>query len=126
MGLFGGSSKSSSKTYYTDNSTNVSADLSSGDLGGGATDNIIAGGDVYQEGISEDLFATVFDKVNASYDKALNWVSNSIGTQQANVNQVTQALTNAYNSEQATISSFKTYALYGLVGFISWAYFKGK
>lgn len=126
MGLFGGSSKSSSTTNYHDNSKNVNADFSSGDLAGGASKNIVAGGDVYQEGISEDLFATIFDKVNASYDKALNWVSNSIGTQQANVNQVTQALTNAYNSEQATVSSFKTYALYGLVGFIAWAYIKGK
>ena len=126
MGLFGGSSKSSSTTNYYDSSKNVNADFSSGDLAGGASENIVAGGDVYQEGISEDLFATIFDKVNASYDKALNWVSNSIGTQQANVNQVTQALTNAYNSEQATVSSFKTYALYGLVGFIAWAYFKGK
>ena len=46
MGLFGGSSKSSSTTNYQDYSKNVNADLSSGDLGGGASDNIIAGGDV--------------------------------------------------------------------------------
>ena len=36
------------------------------------------------------------------------------------------ALQTAYNSEQATISSFKTYALYALIGFVAWAYFGRK
>ena len=80
------------------------------------------------------MVSNIFSGVNAQvetilagadkfYNKALGFVSEAVGTQSSNVAQTTSALAQAYNSEQATISSFKTYALYGLIGFVAWVYF---
>lgn len=146
MGLFSSSSKSSSKTYYTDNSKNISADFSTGELGGeGARNNIVATGDVYYAGMSDDLATnflnavntsantivdgsleltnTVLDAGNQLFNDMFDWVQETIGSVAQQTDRVTSALANAYNSEQATHSAFKTYALYGLIGFLGWAYF---
>lgn len=135
MGLFSSSSKSSSKTYYTDNSKNISADFSTGELGGeGARNNIVATGDVYYAGMSDDLATEFMTQVNAGADRVVDaglqlyndtfgWVQETIGSVAQQTDRVTSALANAYNSEQATHSAFKTYALYGLAGFIAWVYF---
>lgn len=145
MGLFSSSSKSSSKTYYTDNSQNISADFSAGSLGEPAKNNIVATGDVYYAGMSEDIAQNFLTAVNTSTDKLIDgslelteivlqegnalfndtfgWIQDTIGGVAQQTDRITSALANAYNSEQATHSAFKTYALYGLVGFIAWAYF---
>ena len=131
MGLFSSKSSSSAKTTYTDSSTNQN--LATGDFLASDKNNI-AGGDIYNTGVSEDMVSNIFSGINeevksilASADKiysdAFNFVAGSVGKQSDNVNQVASALSQAYNSEQATISSFKTYAMYGLIGFIAWAYF---
>lgn len=144
MGLFGGSSKSSSKTSYTDNSSNLSVDLSSGDLGG-SDNNIVSQGNVNIDnrvtGITENLAKQIFGVMSDTFNSSLNWVERAIGktneqTQQTlgyvqnsitKSNQaLTQSLETAYNSEQATISSMKTYAFYGLLAFVAWAYFGRK
>ena len=72
MGLFSSSSKSSSKTYVTDYSTNISADFSSGELGSGAKNNIVATGDVYYAGMSEDLAGNFMDSVTSSANNVVN------------------------------------------------------
>lgn len=188
MGLFSSSSKSSSKTYVTDYSTNISADFSSGELGSGAKNNIVATGDVYYAGMSEDLASNFMDSVtssannvvNAGYDlskqfidgsydlskqfvngaldfvnetgkttdkfvdssldmidivldesnKLFNdtfgWIQKTIGSAQQQTELVSSQLAQAYNSEQATHSAFKTYVLYGLVGFVAYLYFNKK
>ena len=120
MGLFSSKSSSSAKTTYTDNSNTESQAV--GDMLASEKNNI-AGGDIYNTGLSEDMVSGIFSSINDFYSNALNFVTGSIGKQSDNVQQVTSALSGAYNSEQATISSFKTYALYGLLGFIAWAYF---
>lgn len=114
------------ETRNTDNSINLSADLSGGDLSSGAQKNIISGGDVNVDGMSEDLANTIFSGVDRLYGNALNFVQSAVGTQQQNTQQATTALQNAYNSTQASINNFKTYALYATIGFIAWAYFRGK
>ena len=119
MGLFSGSSKSSSTTSYVDQSENVQA--GAGDFL--ASDkNIIAGGDVYNTGVSEDMVSNIFSGVNELYQNAFNWVAQATGTQQQNVSQVASALNQAYNSESATLSGIKSYALYALIGFLAWSY----
>ena len=141
MGLFRGSSKSSSSTSYKDYSQNqnLDVDLSSGDLSSGAQKNIIAGGDLKVDGLSEDLASKIFSVVQDAYGNATDFVKEAINdsnkfTQQvignndnktqATVEMFSQNLKEAYNSEQATINSFKTYALYALIAFIAWAYLK--
>ena len=84
------------------------------------------GGDVNVDGMSEDLANTIFSGVDRLYGNALNFVQSAVGTQQQNTQQATTALQNAYNSTQASINNFKTYALYATIGFIAWAYFRGK
>ena len=144
MGIFSSKSKSSSTTNYYDNSRNLSVDLSSGELGGGSDNNIIATGDVYYAGMSDNLANNFLNAVNTSTDKLIDgslelteivlqegnalfndtfkWIQDTIGGVAQQTDRITSALSNAYNSEQATHSAFKTYALYGLVGFIAWAY----
>ena len=126
MGLFSSKSKSSSTTSYTDNSTNMEVDLSSGDLSAGATKNIVAGGNVTIDGLSEDLASQIFGVVQNAYNEAADWVTTALGETNDNNEKNILALQTAYNSEQATISSFKTYALYALIGFVAWAYFGRK
>lgn len=126
MGLFSSKSKSSSTTSYTDNSTNMEVDLSGGDLSTGATKNIVAGGNVTIDGLSEDLASQIFGVVQNAYDSAADWVTTALGQTNDNNEKNIVALQTAYNSEQATISSFKTYALYALIGFVAWAYFGRK
>ena len=130
MGLFSSKSSSKSTTNYTDNSTNMEVDLSGGDLSTGATKNIVAGGNVNIDGLSEDLASQIFGVVQNAYSGATDWVTEALYNQkdalQNSQTQTVQALQTAYNSEQATISSFKTYALYALIGFVAWAYFGRK
>ena len=126
MGLFSSKSKSSSSTSYTDNSTNMEVDLSGGDLSTGATKNIVAGGNVNIDGVSEDLASQIFGVVQNAYNDAADWVTTALGKTNDNNEKNILALQTAYNSEQATISSFKTYALYALIGFVAWAYFGRK
>ena len=130
MGLFSSKSKSSSSTSYVDNSTNMQVDLSGGDLSTGASKNIIAGGNINIDGLSEDMASQIFGVVQGAYDGATNWVTEALYNQkealQSTHTETVNALQSAYNSEQATISSFKTYALYGLIGFVAWAYFGRK
>lgn len=145
-------SSSSSKTTYTDNSKKINVDLSKGDsLAGGAGENqtIVAGGNVTYNGMSDSLaksiFGTLTNTVKQTFETSLNWVSDAIGkqneetkqylkdqsetvdqfmeTQRAANTQTVQALQMAYNSEQATITSLKSYALYGMIAFVAWAYF---
>lgn len=145
MGLFSSKSSSRSTTNYYDYSRNMSVDLSSGELGGGSDNNIIATGDVYYAGLSDNLANNFLNAVNTSTDKLIDgslelteivlqegntlfnntfgWIQDTIGGVAQQTDRITSALANAYNSEQATHSAFKTYALYGLVGFIAWAYF---
>lgn len=132
MGLFSSKSKSvsTSTTNYNDSSRNLSVDLSGGDLSTGASKNIIATGDVNIDGLSEDMASQIFGVVQDAYKLSTDWVNQALGNQQKALQdsntQTVQALQTAYNSEQATISSFKTYALYGLFAFVAWAYFGRK
>ena len=174
MGLFSSSSKSSSKTYVSDYSKNISADFSSGELGSGAKNNIVATGDVYYAGMSDDLAGKFMDSVTGSVNNVLNagydlsktfvngaldfvnetgkttdkfvdssldmmdivlnesnklfndtfkWIQNTIGSAQQQTELVSSQLAQAYNSEQATNSAIKTYALYGLIGYLAYIYF---
>lgn len=144
MGIFSSKSKSSSTTNYTDNSRNLSVDLSSGELGAGSDNNIVATGDVYYAGMSDNLANNFLNAVNTSTDKLIDgsidltkevldqgnalfndtfkWIQDTIGGVAQQTDRITSALSNAYNSEQATHSAFKTYALYGLAGFIAYIY----
>lgn len=130
MGLFSSKSSSKSSTSYTDNSINMDVDLSGGDLSSGATKNIVAGGNVTVDGLSEDLASQIFGVVKDAYNGATDWVTKALGDQQQTLltsqSETVKSLQTAYNSEQATISSFKTYALYALIGFVAWAYFGRK
>lgn len=75
---------------------------------------------------SLELVDSVLNQSNNLFNDTFKWIQNTIGSSQQQTAQVTSALANAYNSEQATHSAFKTYALYGLIGFIAWAYFGRK
>lgn len=116
------------ETRYTDESTNINADFSGGDLSTGATKNIVAGGSVNVDGLSEDLASQIFGVVQGAYKDAQGFVERAIGQTDNRAQQtaetITTSLKEAYNSEQATINSFKTYALYAVVAFIAWAYLK--
>lgn len=159
MGLFSSKSKSSSTTNLYDYSTNISADFSNGDLGGGSDKNIVAGGSVYVDGMSEDVAGLLISGIQGATDKFVDgsiqqtdkfvdgaidltkdvlkqgnelfndtfgWIQDTIGGVAQQTDKITSALQSAYNSEQATHSAFKTYALYGLIGFIAWSYFSKK
>lgn len=118
------------ETRYTDQSQNqnMDIDLSSGDLSSGASKNIVAGGNVNVDGLSEDLAGQIFDVVKGAYSSAQGFVERAIGQTdnraQQTVETMSQSLKEAYNSEQATLSSFKTYALYAVIGLIAWAYLR--
>jgi len=116
------------ETRYTDQSTNINADFSGGDLSTGASKNIVAGGSVNVDGLSEDLASQIFGVVQEAYKDAQDFVERAIGQTDNRAQQtaetITTSLKEAYNSEQATISSFKTYALYAVVAIIAWAYLK--
>ena len=142
MGLFSSKSKSSSKstTTYTDNSRNLNVDMSSGDSiagGGGGGQTMVAGGDINYNGLSDNLASQIFGVMSDTFKTSLDWVSNAIGKSneqneknleyvRLNNQQAAASLSQAYNSEQATISGMKTYALYGLLAFVAWAYFGRK
>ena len=122
------------QTQYSDTSKKVNADLSSGDLSTGATRNVIAGGNVSVDGMSEELAKEVMSTVKDAYTGATNFIKNAIENSETKSDArtektlatVTQSLKEAYNSEQATISGYKTYALYGVIAFIAWAYLRSK
>lgn len=128
MGLFSSKSKSvsQSSTSYTDNSRNINVDLSSGDLASSGGKNIVAGGDVNVAGLSDDLATEIFGRIENAWTGAAEWVSVALNDQrnvlQKSNSDTVQALQAAYNSEQATITGFKSYALYALFGFVAWAY----
>lgn len=124
MGLFSSKSKSSSSTQYVDNSANLNQ--STGDFLASDKNNI-AGGDIYNTGLSEDMVSNIFLGVNEQietilqnadkiYSGALSFVSETASNQAATLSQ-------AYNSEASSLSGLKSYAVYGLIGFIAWAYF---
>lgn len=122
MGLFSSKSSSKSSTSYTDNSRNISVDLSSGDLSSSGGKNIIAGGDVKIDGLSEDLANQIFGVMDETYKTAADWVTKAVGTVNTQNEKTVAAIQQAYNSETATLSSFKSYAMYALFGFVAWAY----
>lgn len=115
------------ETRYTDESQNLNLDLSQGDLST-SEKNIIAGGNLNVDGLSEDLASQIFGVVQGAYKDAQGFVERAIGQTDNRAQQtaetITTSLKEAYNSEQATINSFKTYALYAVVAFIAWAYLK--
>lgn len=124
MGLFSSKSKSSSSstTSYTDNSRNINVDLSSGDLASSGGKNIVAGGDVNIDGLSEDLATQIFGVMDNTYKTAAEWVTKAVGTVNTQNEKTVAAIQQAYNSETATLSGFKSYAMYALFGFVAWAY----
>ena len=116
------------ETKYTDNSTKINADLSGGDLSAGASKNMIAGGNITVDGLSEDLASQIFGVVKYAYDSATNFVESAIGQAdnrtQAQVNLVAENLKEVYSGEKSTLESLKSYAVYGLLAFVAWAYFR--
>lgn len=129
MGLLSSKSKSvsTSTTNYSDTSRNINIDMSTGDLSEAGGKNIIAGGDIKIDGITEDLASQIFGVIQNAYTGATDWVTNALSVQSQNNDKTVAALTAAYNSEQATSSSLKSYALYALFGWVAWVYFgRGK
>lgn len=122
MGLFSSKSSSKSTTSYTDNSRNLSVDLSGGDLSSGAKNNIVATGDVYYTGLTDDLASEIFKSIDEAYKVGAEWVTKAVGTVNTQNEKTVAAIQQAYNSETATLSSFKSYAMYALFGFVAWAY----
>ena len=115
------------ETRYTDNSIN--ADLSSsGDLSQGANRNVIAGGNVTYTGLTDELAKQVIEAVQGAYNGATNFVQSAIGQAdnrtQSQVEFVASSLKEAYSSEKNTLESLKSYAVYGLLAFVAWAYFR--
>ena len=113
-------------TQYRDDSVNMNTDFG-GDLST-ANRNIVAGGAVSIQGVTEDLAKEVFGAIQNAYSGATNFVQTAIGQAdnrtQSQVELVASSLKEAYNSEASTISSFKTYAIYAVIGLIAWAYLK--
>ena len=122
MGLFSSKSKSSSTTSYSDNSRNLSVDLSGGDLSSGAKNNIVATGDVYYTGLTDDLASQIFSSIDETYKTAAGWVSSAVGTVNEQNEKTIEAIQQAYNKETSTLEGLKSYALYALFGFVAWAY----
>lgn len=122
MGLFSSKSSSKSSTSYTDTSRNINVDLSSGDLASSGGKNIVAGGDVNIDGLSEDLAQQIFGVMDNTYKTAAEWVTKAVGTVNTQNEKTVAAIQQAYNSETATLSGFKSYAMYALFGFVAWAY----
>ena len=115
-------------TQHHDNSVNMNADFGGGDLSTGAQKNIVAGGAVTIDGLSEDLASKVLIAVQEAYTGATNFVQSAIGNAdnrtQSQVELVTSSLKEAYSSEKSTLESLKSYAIYAVIGFIAWAYFR--
>ena len=122
MGLFSSKSKSSSTTSYTDQSRNLSVDLSGGDLSSGAKNNIVATGDVYYTGLTDDLASEIFNGIDGAYKTAADWVTKAVGSVNTQNEKTVAAIQQAYNKETATLEGLKSYALYALFGFVAWAY----
>lgn len=124
MGLFSSKSKSVSQstTSYADYSRNINVDLSSGDLASSGGKNIVAGGDVNIDGLSEDLAQQIFGVMDNTYKTAAEWVTKAVGTVNTQNEKTVAAIQQAYNSETATLTGFKSYAMYALFGFVAWAY----
>lgn len=116
------------QTSYTDQSTNMNVDLSSGDLSSGANRNIVAGGDVSYQGLTDELASQVIGAVKDAYTGATNFVKSAIGQAdnraQNQVEIVASSLKEAYSSEKSTLESLKSYAIYAVIGLIAWAYLK--
>lgn len=114
------------QTQYTDKSIN--ADLSSGDLSSGANRNIIAGGSVSYQGLTDELAGQVIGAVQDAYTGATNFIQSAIGQAdnraQNQVEIVASSLKEAYSSEKSTLESLKSYAIYAVIGLIAWAYLK--
>lgn len=116
------------ETRYTDQSTNMNVDLSSGDLSSGANRNIVAGGDVSYQGLTDELASKVIGAVKDAYSGASNFIQSAIGQAdnrtQNQVELVASSLKEAYSSEKSTLESLKSYAVYAVIGLIAWAYLK--
>lgn len=113
-------------TQHRDESVNMNTDFG-GDLST-ANRNIVAGGAVNIQGVTEDLAKQVFGAIQDAYTGATNFVQQAIGQAdnrtQAQVETVRESLKEAYNSEASTISNLKTYAFYAVIAFVAWAYLK--
>lgn len=116
------------ETRYTDQSTNLNADLSSGDLSSGANRNIVAGGSVTYKGLTDELAGQIISAVQDAYTGATNFIQSAIGKAdnrtQSQVELVASSLKEAYSSEKNTLESLKSYAIYAVIASIAWAYFR--
>lgn len=72
------------------------------------------------------LINAILGQSNNLFNDTFKWIQETIGSSQQQTEFVTSSLAQAYNSEQATNSAFKTYALYGLIGFVAWVYWGRK
>ena len=122
MGLLSSKSSSKSSTSYADYSRNINVDLSSGDLASSGGKNIVAGGDVNVDGLSEDLAQQIFGVMENTYKSAVSWVTAAVGTANTQNEKTVAAIQQAYNKETSTLEGLKSYALYALFGFVAWAY----
>lgn len=122
MGLFGGSSKSKSTQNVTDNS--ITADLSSGDLGG-SKNNIIAGGNVTYAGLSEDLANSLFGSIKDMYSTTYDFVSDAISSERRQTDNTVSAVSSAYNTGKSTWDSLQPFAIYALIAVVIVSYFRG-
>ena len=122
MGLFSSKSSSASMTSYVDQSRNLSVDLSGGDLSSGAKNNIVATGDVYYTGLTDDLASEIFSSIDEAYKVGAEWVTKAVGMVNTQNEKTGAAIQQAYNKETATLEGLKSYALYALFGFVAWAY----
>lgn len=115
-------------TSYTDESTNMNVDLSGGDLATGANRNIVAGGNVTYQGLTDELANQVIGAVKDAYSGASNFIQSAIGhadnRTQNQVEFVASSLKEAYSSEKSTLESLKSYAIYAVIGLVAWAYLK--
>lgn len=121
-------SGSTALTLNRDESINLNADFGGGDLSTGAQKNIVAGGAVTIDGLSEDLAGQVLTAVKDAYTGATNFIQSAIGqnekSAQKQVELVASSLKEAYSGEKSTLESLKSYAIYAVIGFIAWAYFR--
>lgn len=127
MGLFSSKSKSSSSTNTTstDNSVNTSGTI--GDL---SKNNIIAGGDVITNGLSEDNLKIVLDN-------NLSFMKDTIGNIKTTIGDAMSQVSDAYagandsilqsNSETKTLlRGLQPFALYAAAAVAVWAVFSKK
>lgn len=115
-------------TQHRDESINMNADFGGGDLSTGAQKNIVAGGAVTIDGLSEDLAGQVLTAVQNAYTGATNFIQSAIGQNeksgQKQIELMVSSLKEAYSGEKTTLESLKSYAIYAVIGFIAWAYFR--